>query len=118
MLVWHHKDKCFDYYIRVCDKNLSKRYRDEDLVLDTIDPSWFTSTVRMLAEGIDAEHAFDRLPILADALQDAGCEHDDILTHCRSNHRHVRRCWAIDLRSATSESPSQCSHYDNQGERI
>jgi hypothetical protein len=38
------------------------------------DPSWLTSTVVSLAEGIYADRAFDRLPILADALQDAGCD--------------------------------------------
>jgi hypothetical protein len=44
------------------------------------------------------EKAFDRLPILADALQDAGCEDATILGHCRNtNHIHVRGCWACDL---------------------
>ncbi len=62
-----------------------------------IDPTWLTSTVVSLATGIHAEEAFDRLPILADALQDAGCENDDILNHCRSEGPHVRGCWALDL---------------------
>jgi len=44
-----------------------------------------------------AERAFDRLPILADALQDAGCDHADILTHLRGGGPHVRGCWAPDL---------------------
>jgi hypothetical protein len=63
----------------------------------TTDPSWLTSTVVALARGIDDERAFDRLPILADALQDAGCDHPDILTHCRSDGPHVRGCWVVDL---------------------
>jgi hypothetical protein len=63
----------------------------------TAHPSWLTSTVVSLAEGIYAERAFDRLPILADALQDAGCENADILTHCRSDGPHVRGCWVVDL---------------------
>ena len=42
------------------------------------DPSWRTSDVVALAQGIYEERAFDRLPILADALQDAGCENTDI----------------------------------------
>src|SRR5207244_10805761 len=56
-----------------------------------VDPAWLTSDVVALAGGIDAERAFDRLPILADALQDAGCTSDEILNHCRDAHAtHVR----------------------------
>jgi hypothetical protein len=62
----------------------------------TLHPSWLTHTVRMLAEGIYADRAFDRLPILADALQDAGCENWDILNHCRGEGPHVRGCWVVD----------------------
>jgi hypothetical protein len=63
----------------------------------TLDPSWRTSTVLALAESIYADRAFDRLPILADALQDAGCENADLLDHCRGPGPHVRGCWAVDL---------------------
>ena len=64
----------------------------------TFDPAWLTSDVLALARGIYEERAFDRMPILADALQDAGCECDDILNHCRdANATHVRGCWALDL---------------------
>ena len=62
-----------------------------------LDPEWRTSTVVALAQGIYEERAFDRLPILADALQDAGCENEDILNHCRSKGPHVRGCWVVDL---------------------
>jgi hypothetical protein len=62
-----------------------------------LNPNWLTSTVAGLAEGIYAERAFDRMPILADALQDAGCDNDDILTHCRGDGPHVRGCWVVDL---------------------
>lgn len=62
------------------------------------DPKWRTPTVMQLATGIDNEQAFERLPILADALQDAGCDCDDILNHFRDpNRTHVRGCWALDL---------------------
>lgn len=37
------------------------------------------------------------MPILADALQDAVCENDDILNHCRGPGPHVRGCWLVDL---------------------
>jgi hypothetical protein len=62
-----------------------------------LDPAWRTSTVVALARGIDEEKAFDRLPILADALQDAGCDNDDLLEHCRGRGVHVRGCWVVDL---------------------
>jgi hypothetical protein len=63
----------------------------------TADPKWLTSTVISLAGGIYDDRAFDRLPILADALQDAGCEDAEILCHCRSEGVHVRGCWVVDL---------------------
>jgi len=62
-----------------------------------VEPSWLTSTVVPLAEGIYAERAFDRMPILADALEDAGSDNADILTHCRQPGEHVRGCWVVDL---------------------
>jgi len=65
--------------------------------LQIFDPSWLTSAVVSLAEGIYTDRAFDRLPILADASQDAGCEHTDVLNHCRSDGPHVRGCWVVDL---------------------
>lgn len=66
----------------------------------TINPAWFTwndGTVQKVAQAIYDERAFDRLPILADALEEAGCTDTDILSHCRSGDDHVRGCWVIDL---------------------
>jgi hypothetical protein len=63
----------------------------------TIDSSWQTSTVVALAKAIYKEEAFDRMPILADALEDAGCTNAGILNHCREPGVHVRGCWVIDL---------------------
>jgi hypothetical protein len=60
-------------------------------------PSWLTSDALALARGIYAEEAFDRMPILAGALQDAGCDNDEILNHCRGPGPHVRGCWVVDL---------------------
>jgi hypothetical protein len=69
------------------------RYR-----LPKVKPVWLTSDVLALARGIYAERAFDRMPILADALQDAGCDSAPILDHCReANPVHVRGCWVVDL---------------------
>lgn len=54
-------------------------------------------TARAVAVGIQAERAFDRMPILADALEDDGCSDLDLLAHLRENRPHVRGCWALDL---------------------
>jgi hypothetical protein len=62
-----------------------------------VHPPWLTSTVVTLAETIYGDRAFDRLPILADALQDAGCEDGQVLGHCRGPGPHVRGCWVVDL---------------------
>ncbi|VTR93953.1 Uncharacterized protein OS=Sorangium cellulosum (strain So ce56) GN=sce5710 PE=4 SV=1 [Gemmata massiliana] len=63
-----------------------------------LDPRWRTTTAVDLGEAIYADRAFERLPILADALQDAGCSHPDVLGHCRSpGGAHSRGCWVIDL---------------------
>jgi len=62
------------------------------------DASWLTSDVVALARGIYDDRAFDRMPILADALQDAGCDNDEVLNHCRDAAQvHVRGCWVVDL---------------------
>jgi hypothetical protein len=63
----------------------------------TLDTSWLSSTVLALAQGIYSEKAFDRMPILADALQDAGCDNEEVLNHCRQPGVHVRGCWVVDL---------------------
>ena len=62
-----------------------------------LDPAWLTSTVLAVAQGIYQEKAFDRMPILADALQDAGCDNEEILQHCRGENVHVRGCSVLDL---------------------
>jgi hypothetical protein len=63
-----------------------------------LNPAWRTSDAIALARGIYDDRAFDRMPILADALQDAGCDNDDILTHCRDTRSpHARGCWVVDL---------------------
>jgi hypothetical protein len=64
-----------------------------------IDPSWHTwngGTIPGLALSIYQENAFDRLPILADALEEAGCADAALLSHCRRESAHVRGCWALD----------------------
>jgi len=65
-------------------------------------PEWRTQTVRLIARSIYRERTFDQLPILADALQDAGCDDEAVLTHCRAAKEHVRGCWVVDLAMGVS----------------
>lgn len=62
-----------------------------------LDARWLTPTVLALAEAIYEDRAFDRMPVLADALEEAGCDNADILAHCRVDGVHVRGCWVVDL---------------------
>ncbi len=56
-----------------------------------------TGPVVAVASGIYAGRAFEDLPVLGDALEDAGCADADFLGHCRGGGRHARGCWAVDL---------------------
>jgi hypothetical protein len=70
-------------------------------------PSWRTDTALTLARQMYESRDFGAMPILADALQDAGCDNDDnslpprggnLLNHCRDTSlTHVRGCWVTDL---------------------
>jgi hypothetical protein len=60
-------------------------------------PTWRTDTVLTLAHQMYESREFSAMPILADALQDARCDNDDILEHCRGPGPHVRGCWVVDL---------------------
>ncbi len=65
-----------------------------------IDPAWLAwsdATVVRLARGIYDEGAFEQMPILGDALEEAGCADAIILDHCRQADGHVRGCWLLDL---------------------
>ena len=59
--------------------------------------TWNGGMVTKLARGIYEERAYDRLPVLADALEEAGCAEAELLGHLRSAGPHVRGCWALDL---------------------
>ncbi len=62
-----------------------------------IAPSWLTAKVVNLAHEIYEGRAFDRLPDLAAALEEAGCDGQEILNHCRAPGPHTRGCWVVDL---------------------
>ncbi len=59
--------------------------------------AWDGGTVVKLARAVYDERAFDRLPVLADALEEAGCADALLLEHLRGEGPHVRGCWALDL---------------------
>ncbi len=62
-----------------------------------VDQAWLTDTVVLLARHIHLLENFSPMPILADALQEAGCEDTAILGHCRDTAQtHVRGCWVLD----------------------
>jgi hypothetical protein len=64
----------------------------------TFDPAWRTDTAIALARTMYESREFSAMPILADALQDAGCENETILKHCRDRkQKHVRGCWVLDM---------------------
>jgi hypothetical protein len=61
-------------------------------------PSWRTDTAVTLAHTMYDSRDFSAMPIFADALQDAGCDNEDILNHCRDTRvTHIRGCWVVDL---------------------
>ena len=65
-----------------------------------VDPAWLEANdgaARRLAETIYEARSFELLPILGDALEDAGCNDDALLGHLRGPGPHVRGCWALDL---------------------
>src|SRR5262245_6435275 len=76
-------------------------------VVDPVWLSWNGGTITKLAQAINNERAFDRLPILADALEDAGCTDAGLLAHCRGPGLHVMGCWVVDilLGNGTSSVP-------------
>jgi hypothetical protein len=66
----------------------------------TLNPTWLqwnANTVRKMAQAIHDDRDFELLPILADALEEAGCDNREVLDHCRSDGEHVRGCWVVDL---------------------
>jgi hypothetical protein len=90
-------------YFRAKD---TERLQQKAIVLDIFgnpfrpvaaEPAWLTSTVVTLARQMYEARDFGAMPILADALQDAGCDNADILVHCRGSGPHVRGCWCVDL---------------------
>ena len=78
--------------IRDIFSNLFRCVEIESTVL-----TWNDGTVPKIAGTIYDERSFHDMPILADALEEAGCANADILGHCRGDGPHVRGCWVVDL---------------------
>ncbi|MCA9072747.1 MAG: hypothetical protein KDA84_27680 [Planctomycetaceae bacterium] len=61
-----------------------------------IDPAWKTPAIAEKAQWIYSNRNFDQMPLLADALVEAGCDSGELLQHCCEEHQHVLGCWALD----------------------
>jgi hypothetical protein len=95
--------------VRITDQPISARIGDwihaggneiRVIPVGLVDPAWLTwndGIVTLMAQSIDEMHRFGDLPILHDALLDAGCDSEPILKHLRSPGTHTCGCWVIDL---------------------
>jgi hypothetical protein len=61
-----------------------------------VNPVWRTPTAVQLAQAIYEARDFAALPLLADALEEAGCDDAGVLAHCRQGGEHARGCFAVD----------------------
>jgi hypothetical protein len=93
-----HPVDTFEYAVRLhCRRFVGELARGAyTRQLSTFDRRWASEAVTGLATGIRSDGAFDRLPLLADALEDAGCDDRLLLAHCRGCLDHAPRCWAVD----------------------
>jgi hypothetical protein len=71
-------------------------------VIDPLWAHWNGDTVFRLAQAIYAGRRFEDLPVLADALEEAGCQEPALLAHCRGGGEHFRGCWVVDAVLAKS----------------
>lgn len=69
-------------------------YRRKPIFLN---PDWITEDVRSLCLAVWACPTAIRMNILADALEEAGCNSPLILGHLRNDRCHVRGCWVLEL---------------------
>jgi hypothetical protein len=91
---YHHGAKAF-LTVRPDGRMQVTRLRGQ-----AVEPQWLLANggiVVQLAKAIDAGRSFEDLPILADALEEAGCQDEEILRHCRQPGPHGKSCWVIDL---------------------
>jgi len=67
------------------------------LMLNSAWLTWHSGLLVSMARRMYDSRDFSDMPVLADALEEAGCQDQDILRHCRSGGEHVRGCWVVDL---------------------
>jgi ATP-dependent Clp protease ATP-binding subunit ClpA len=70
------------------------------LIQHPIDPTWLScngGASAGIARVIKESKRWEDLPILADALEDAGCTDKEMLRHCRQPGKHANRCWVVEL---------------------
>jgi hypothetical protein len=79
-----------------CQTSLLREILGDPYRPAVIPPCWLTPQAVALAQAAYEERAFNRLPILADALEEAGCQDAAVLAHCRQPGGHVRGCWVLD----------------------
>lgn len=101
-----HNDCMAAYHVRPSSPRESEWYVDpviwvRDIFGDpfhpvNFDPAWRTPDVCTLAESAYRDRDFTLLPVLGDALLDAGCANEDVLAHCRAKTPHTRGCWVLD----------------------
>ncbi|MCI0459327.1 MAG: hypothetical protein L0Z62_20450 [Gemmataceae bacterium] len=65
--------------------------------LMAVNPLWRTPAAVALARSMYEDRRFEDMPLLGDALEEAGCTDEQILSHCRGPGSHVRGCWILDL---------------------
>jgi hypothetical protein len=61
-----------------------------------LDVAWLTGIVVWVAEAIYAERRWGEMGVLGDALEEAGCTEEELLSHCRGPGPHARGCWLVD----------------------
>lgn len=98
---WAH-DRNITYYQKElkAQADLLREILGNPFRASTVAPGWLAwndRTVVTVAQAIYGERRFEDLPILADALEEAGCDDETILAHCRSPGPHVWGCWVVDL---------------------
>ncbi len=63
----------------------------------SIHSAWLDPDVLAIAKQMLKRKSFEKMPILADALEEAGCDDEEILAHCRNGKEHVAGCWLLEL---------------------
>ncbi len=111
---YHDVEEAAFAALRAVDRDAASRFREQSWQAElvrcvfgnpfrpapAVAPGWLAwngGTVPKLAAALYEEFAFERLPLLADALEDAGCPDAALLGHLRGPGPHVRGCWAVDL---------------------